>query len=105
MSTTSDIPEGSPEETLPKAHEALPEDFEKALLRGLVQELLRRVSTPLTASSMTAAEMQLIRQLCQDNSISFSSIKRGDFGQMAQRVAEEFPFDQGGNVVAMGGRP
>lgn len=104
-SSPTDTSDETPEVILPASHAPLTEDFEKSLLRGLVQELLRRVSTPATASQMTAAEMQLIRQLCQDNSISFASIKRGDFGETAKRVAEEFPFDEGGNVVSMGTRP
>lgn len=71
------------------------EDPGASLLRGLVKELLRRLGDPSIAKDMTAAEMNLIRQLCADNSVSFASIKRGDFGNVARQVAEEFPFPEG----------
>ena len=79
----------------------LPADFEKRLLQGLVKRLLQRVEDP--SAEMTVTEMQLIRQLCESNSVSFSSIRRGDFGQTAAKVAEEaFPFDdEGRNVVSL----
>lgn len=66
-----------------------------SLLKGLVKELLRRLGDPEVAKAMTAAEMNLIRQLCADNSVSFASIKRGDFGAVAREVAESFPFPEG----------
>lgn len=69
-----------------------------SLLKGLVKELLRRLADPTIASGMTAAEMNLIRQLCADNSVSFASIKRGDFGEVARSVAEDFPFPEGPSV-------
>jgi hypothetical protein len=71
------------------------EDLGNRLLKGLVTELLRRIETAEVAAAMTAAEMTLIRQLCADNSISLSSIQRGDFGPIAQKVAEEYPFPDG----------
>lgn len=73
----------------------LPEDPGAALLKGLVVELLRRLEDPGIAKDMTAAEMNLIRQLCADNSVSFASIKRGDFGAVAQKVAMDYPFPEG----------
>lgn len=69
-----------------------------SLLKGLVKELLRRLGDPDTAKGMTAAEMNLVRQLCADNSVSFASIKRGDFGEVARSVAEDFPFPEGPSV-------
>jgi hypothetical protein len=71
----------------------LPQDFEVRLLKGLVKRLLTRIEDPMVEVSV--AEMTLIRQLAESNSVSFSSIKRGDFGQLAQRTAEEFPFQMG----------
>lgn len=68
----------------------LPHDFEVRLLKGLVKRLLQRIEDPKVEVSV--AEMTLIRQLAESNSVSFSSIKRGDFGQLAKRTAEEFPF-------------
>lgn len=79
-------------------------DFEKALLEGLVKELLRRVSTPDIAAQLSAAEIAQIRALLADNSISFAHIRQGNFGDTAKRVAEEFPFDEEGRVVPIAGR-
>lgn len=78
--------------------EELQPDFEVQLLKGLVKELLRRLEDPDVAAEMSASEMQLIRQLCQDNSVDFSSIKRGDFGEVAKKAAEDYPFPEGGMV-------
>lgn len=61
------------------------------LLLSFVKELVRRVSEEPAA--LVAAEMNVIRQVLSDNSITIASVKRGDFGKVAQRVAENFPFD------------
>lgn len=75
----------------------LPPDFEKQLLEGLVKRLLQRVQDPKV--EMGVSEMELIRKLSESNSISFSSIRRGDFGEVAQKAAEEeFPFDDEGRL-------
>lgn len=71
------------------------------LLRGLVNELLRRLDDPEVAREMTASEMELIRKLCSDNTVTLASIRKGDFGKLAQKVEEEFPFPDG-NVVRLG---
>lgn len=72
------------------------------LLRGLVNELLRRLDDPEVAAAMSASEMELIRKLCSDNTVTLASIRKGDFGATAQKVAdEEFPFPEG-NVVRIG---
>lgn len=73
-------------------------DDGKALMVGLVRELRRRIETPEIAKDMSAAEFELIRKLLSDNSISLASIRRGDFGQVAQKAAEEFPFPAGNQV-------
>lgn len=81
----------------------LPQDFEVRMMRALVKRLLQRLEDPKVEMSVT--EMQLVRQLCEANAVSFASIRRGDFGETAQRVAEEeFPFDDEGRVVPIGGR-
>lgn len=80
----------------------LPQDFEVQLLRKLVARLLKRLDDP--EIDIPVAEMELIRKLCSDNSISFASIRQGNFGDVARRVAEDFPFDEEGNVVEFGKR-
>lgn len=66
------------------------------MLRGLVKELLRRLENQEVAAMMTAAEMELIRKLLSDNSVTLASIRHGDFGKIAQSVSEDFPFDDEG---------
>lgn len=74
------------------------EDYGKRLLKGLVTELLRRLETPDIAAKLSSADGELIRKLCSDSSVTLSSIKRGDFGEVARRAAEEYPFPEGGVV-------
>lgn len=81
---------------------SLPQDFEVQLLRKLVARLLKRLDDPEV--DIPVAEMELIRKLCSDNSVSFASIRQGNFGEVARRVSEEFPFDAEGNVVEMKAR-
>jgi hypothetical protein len=71
------------------------EDEGRRLYRAFIRELLRRVESPELASSLTAAELELIRKVASDNSITIASIRRGDFGDTAKRAAEEFPFPEG----------
>lgn len=75
------------------------QDFGTRLLQGMVNELLRRLECPETAAAMSASEMELIRKLCESNSISLASIQRGDFGVLAQQVAEDYPFPDGPSFV------
>lgn len=103
MSSPSDPQTAAEEAAVPQFDPSQPlsADFEVRLLQGLVKRLLQRIEDPKVEVSV--AEMQLIRQLCESNSVSFSSIKRGDFGRVAQEVADEFPFDEEGRVVPMKG--
>lgn len=43
------------------------------------------------AQACTAAELELIRKVLDSNAITLSQVKAGDFGKLAQSVAEEFP--------------
>lgn len=65
------------------------------LLRGIVNEMLRRLEDPAIAKDMSAAEMELGRRLCADSSVTLAQVRRGDFGEVARRAAEEFPFPDG----------
>lgn len=69
------------------------------LLRALVNELLRRLEVPDEAKAMSAAEMELVRKLCADNSVTLAQVRRGDFGEVAKRAAEEFPYPVGAQVA------
>lgn len=45
---------------------------------------------------LTAAELNVIRQLLSDNAVTLASVQRGDFGEYAKGVADEFPVDEAG---------
>lgn len=77
------------------------QDPGKELYTAFIKELLRRVTTPDVAASLSAAELELIRKVASDNSINLASIRKGDFGETAQRVAEEFPFPDGPQMGAL----
>lgn len=90
----------TPKQPAPSSTDQLPEDFDKALLRGLVKKLLKMVEgdEPLSAAEITA-----INRVLSDNSVTFAGIRAGSFGEVARKAAEEFPFDAAGNVIAIGG--
>lgn len=70
-------------------------DTGQELMELFVAELRRRL-TPENAPAMTAAELAVVLKLMSDNSITLSSVRKGDFGEFAQKVADEqFPFDEG----------
>lgn len=68
-------------------------DHGRDLMEMLVKELKRRL-TGDEAKAMSASELELVRKLLADNSVTLASIRRGDFGDMPKRVAEEFPFPE-----------
>jgi hypothetical protein len=66
-------------------------DHGRDLMELFVAELKRRL-TGDNAQSLSASELEVVRKLLGDNSVTLASIRRGEFGETAQRVAEEFPF-------------
>jgi hypothetical protein len=62
-------------------------------MRLFVKEIKRRLTEG--AVELKAADFEMIRKLLADNSITFASVKRGDFGDFAKTAAEEFPFPEG----------
>ena len=77
----------------------LPKDAGSRIMELFVAEIIRRLEED--PAELKAADFEMIRKLLSDNSITLASIKRGDFGEMAQRVAEEYPFpdEDGGRTV------
>lgn len=67
------------------------ETQDSRMMRLFLQELERRLS-PENAKDLTAAELAVIQRLFSDNSITMASVKRGEFGETAQKVANEYPF-------------
>lgn len=68
-----------------------PQDQGAQLMQLFVNELIRRLTDG--GKDMVAAELNVVRQLLSDNSITLARIKHGEFGTVAKKVAEEFPFD------------
>lgn len=70
----------------------IPKD--KQLIDLFVGHLIKVLSTD---GEIPAASLEVIRKVCQDNAITISSVRRGDFGKVAQVAAEEFPFNDDGS--------
>lgn len=73
----------------------------KLLMAGFIKFLLRKVNAANAERAedrvdLTAAEGELVRKVLSDNSITFASVRRGDFGDFARKAAEEFPFPDEG---------
>lgn len=68
--------------------EALPDDPGAALMTLLV----KRALMGLKADEVTPAFLEFCRKLAQDNAVTLSSVRRGDFGEVFKRAAEQFPF-------------
>jgi hypothetical protein len=65
-------------------------DAGRRIMKLLVDEVEKRLREH--PDEFKAADFEFVRKLLADNSITLASVKRGDFGEMAQKVAEEFPF-------------
>lgn len=66
------------------------EDPGQVILSLFLKEVKRRLTEE--AKDMKAADLEFVRKLLQDNSLTIASVRRGDFGDMARTVLEEFPF-------------
>ena len=62
----------------------------RTIMALLVKEVIARFKNH--PEIMKAADFEFVRKLSSDNSITFASVKRGDFGSVAAQVADEFPF-------------
>lgn len=73
------------------AQAALPQDPGRELMRLLCVELIRRLTEG--GRDMVASELEVVRKLLGDNSVTLSHVQRGDYGVFAKEVAEDFPFE------------
>lgn len=72
-----------------------PEENPGRKLMGLLcDELIRRLTK--NPEAMVASELEVVRKLLTDNSVTLANVRRGDFGAFAQRTAEELPFEDNG---------
>jgi hypothetical protein len=60
------------------------------IMRLFVDEIKRRLRE--TPGELKAADFEMIRKMLADNSITMASVQRGDYGDFARGVAEQFPF-------------
>lgn len=74
----------------------LPSDLNRALVEKLVMFWLKDMDND---DKRTPSLMEVGRKLLSDNSVTIASVRRGDFGKVAQEAAEQFPFDDRGNPV------
>lgn len=72
------------------------EPKDKQLINLFVGHLISVLSAP-GSEGVPAATLEVIRKVCQDNAITIASVRRGDFGQVAQAAADEFPFNDDGS--------
>lgn len=62
----------------------------RTILKLVVEELISRLKT--APWDFKAADFEFVRKLSADNSVTLAQVRRGEFGAVAQRAAEEFPF-------------
>ncbi|MFZ3194087.1 MAG: hypothetical protein WA154_12895 [Moraxellaceae bacterium] len=72
------------------------EDLSRQIMRLYLEEVKRRLTEE--AKDLKAADLEHVRKLMQDNSITIASVQRGDFGTFAKEVAEQFPFQNDGRA-------
>jgi hypothetical protein len=59
--------------------------------------LLRRITKANEENTeVAAAELAVINRFLSDQAITLASVRKGDFGPVAQVAAEEFPFNDDG---------
>lgn len=72
----------------------------------LVQNVLKLLGARMAGEeTISAAEISAIGRLLNDSSVTLSSVKRGDFGELAKSAAEEFPFPDEGPDFDAQARP
>jgi hypothetical protein len=74
----------------------LPADPNRALIEKLVLHLLNDLDDD---DKRSPSLMECARKLLNDNSVTLASVRRGDFGKLAEKAAESFPFDDQGRPV------
>lgn len=79
-----------------------PADPGEVIMRLFYRKIIFMLTDEATSAGLKAAELEMIRKLLADNSVTFSSVKKGSYGDFAKQVAEDFPFpvqaEEGGPV-------
>lgn len=75
------------------------ENANRALVEKLVTHLLKDLDNDERRSPSL---MEVARKLLSDNAVTIASVRRGDFGELAQAAAESFPFDDQGRPLGEG---
>lgn len=61
-----------------------------------VMDMVEQLEDPEKRALLKAADKELIRKFLSDSSVTLAHLRRGDFGEFAQSVAEAMPFDDDG---------
>lgn len=72
------------------AHETPADEIMTLLVSNIRKLLLKKQEDK---EMITASEITAVGKLLSDSSVTLASVKRGDFGAIAQQAAEQFPFD------------
>lgn len=75
--------------------ETLSGDPGKDIMRLLCAKIIEQLQSPDPEIAKPAL-FEVARKLLSDNSITLAQVRRGDFGDVAKKVAEEFPFEDNG---------
>lgn len=75
--------------------------YDRTILELLAKEMLRRLSDPDVAATMSAAELEVARKLSGDAGITLATIRNGDYGDAIKRTLgdvegdfmKQLPFD------------
>lgn len=75
----------------------MPDDIHRQLIVQLCMGLLKDLKDD---DRRTPAVCECVRKLMSDNSVTLASVRKGDFGDLAKKAAEQFPFDDQGRPLA-----
>lgn len=90
MSSTTD---GQSATTKPvvEAAATFPTDPGREIMVELVKFTIAQLKTQ-DSDKLTPAFLEFTRKLLNDSAITIAHVKRGEFGEVYKRAAEEFPF-------------
>lgn len=76
-----------------EASNTFPADPGKEIMVELVKFTIRQLKTQDHAV-LTPAFLEFTRKLLNDSAITIAHVKRGDFGEVYKKAAEEYPFPE-----------
>lgn len=77
-----------------EASNTFPADPGKEIMVELVKYTIKTLRTQ-DGDKLTPAFLEFTRKLLNDSAITIAHVKRGDFGEVYKKAAEEYPFPEG----------